>query len=404
MKMYKTKTTKSNKDFYLPIDDEGEIIAPIFSFLKHLSITGKSKNTLRTYCLHLLVFWQYLKDNNFDYIEFADKKSATNKGAYENLVDYRLYLLYPKLNDNVVPIGGIEPAREERTVNQMISSVINFYKFLAATDIVGPLPVVQQMAALQHMHGVLNQMFMTKKKATKNLLISNVHETELRYVSEDEFNRCWEACTSRRNRVIIGLMFYGGLRVSEVVGLNIEDLEDIAENVIHITYRDDLDNPDAAVKYDSVGDVVIPDKLRNEIIDYMSDDLRGIDTNYLIINFRGKNLGGAMRTDTIRDMITALGKKTGIQGLHPHAFRHGCAMRMLRAEIDMMKISNVLRHRHVETTAETYAKYDLSDKVKVQKELSEKLQQDFEPLGIDFEQLAMELWDEDDDREGDADE
>lgn len=397
MEMHKTKTSISNKTFYIPIDDDGKVIAPIFSYLKHLATTNKSKNTLRGKCLHLLTFWEYLKDNDFDYIEFVGKKTESNKGAYENLVDYKLYLLYPTIKDKVTPINGIEPVRKESTVNQMLSSVISFYRFLSDSDIVGTLPVVQQMNNLQHTNSMLSQMFMKKKKSVKSLLSSKIPETELRYVSEEDFNKCWKACTSRRNRIIIGLMFYGGLRVSEVVGLNLEDLKDIADNVIYIRLHDDSENPDAAVKYDSFGPVVITDKLRNEIIAYINEDLKGIDTNYLIVNFRGENLGGAMRTDTIRDMVEALGKRVGIHGLHPHAFRHGCAMRMLRAGIDMMKICDVLRHKNVQTTADTYAKYDLSDKIKVQKELSEKLQQDFEPLDVDFEELAEILREEDED-------
>lgn len=396
MKMHETKTSISNKTFYIPLDDDGKIIAPIFSYLKHLATTNKSHNTLRANCLNLLAFWEYLKDNNFDYIEFVGKKTESNKGAYENLVDYKLYLLYPTIKDNIIPIGGLKPARKESTVNQMLSSVISFYKYLSDADLVGTLPVVQQMSSLQHTHSMLSQMFIKKKKSVKSLLSSKIPETELRYVSEEDFNKCWKACTSRRNKIIIGLMFYGGLRISEVVGLNLVDLRDISDNVIHITLHDDINNADAALKYDSSGDVVIPDILRDEIIAYINNDLKGIDTNYLIINFKGKNLGGAMRADTIRDMVEALGNKAGIQGLHPHAFRHGCAMRMLRAGIDMMKISNVLRHRHVQTTAETYAKYDLRDKIEVQKKLSEKLQQDFEPLDVDFEQLAEMLREEDD--------
>lgn len=391
-----TCKTKSGKTFYMPVNNDGKVIEPVFLYLKHLAICNYSKNTIRQNCLNLLVFWQYLADNTFNYIEFVGKKSETCKGAYENLVDYKLYLLYPTLKDNVVPIGGLEPVRKESTVNQMLSSVISFYRFLSDADIVGSLPVVQQMNSLLHTHNMLSQMFMKKKKAVKSLLTSKVPEEELRYVTEEDFNKCWDACTSRRNRLIIGLMFYGGLRVSEVIGLNIEDLKDIANNVIHITRRDDPDNPDAATKYNSVGPVVITDKLRNEIVDYLNEDLKGIDTNYLIINFRGENLGGAMKADTIRDMVETLGKKVGIADLHPHAFRHGCAMRMLRADRDMMEISNVLRHKNVQTTAETYAKYDLPDKIRVQKELSEKLQQDFEPLNIDFEALAEMLGEEDD--------
>lgn len=397
MEMYAVKSN-SGKDFFLPIDDDGSPIGEIFLYLKHLAITNKSKNTIRANCLSLLQFWRYLRDKGFDYIEFVGPKSATCKGAYENLVDYKLYLLYPTLNADIIPIEGSKPARKESTVNQMLSSVICFYKFLCDADEVGPLPVIQQMNSLQHMHSMLGQMSMQKKKTIKSLLSSKVPEETLRYVSEDEFDRCWDACTCRRNRAIIGLMFYGGLRVSEVVGLNLGDLKDIARNYVYITLRSDPDNPDAAVKYNSTSPVVIPDRLRDEIISYINEDLRDVDTNYLFINFKGKNIGGAMRTDTINDMVAALGRKVGIAGLHPHAFRHGCAMRMLRAGMDMMKISIVLRHRHVQTTMDTYAKYDLSDKIEVQKELSDKLGKKFAPIDIDFEQFA-ELLREGDDNE-----
>lgn len=395
----KHEITASGKDFYFVVDDNGKIVVPIFSYLKHLAISNLSKNTIRTNCFHLMTFWKYIEEKNIDYIEFAGKKSATNKGVYENLVDYKLYLLYPTLKDNVIPIDGLKPARKERTVNQMLSSVICFYKYLSDAQLVAPLPVIQQMQSLQHTHSMLNQMFLSKKKAMKNLLYSKVPDEPIKSITEEEFDKCWDACTCRRNRVIIGLMYYGGLRVSEVVGLNIEDLKDIFKNVIYVTKRDDKENIDAAVKYNSVGPVVIDDKLRDEIITYLNEDLKGIDTNYLIINFKGQNIGGAMRTNTIRDMISHLGKKVGINGLHPHMFRHGCAMRLLRAGFDMKDIADKLRHKSIETTAQIYARYSLEDKIRVQEALSKKLDKDFAPYDIDFEKIVAILLEGDDDNE-----
>lgn len=396
MKMQK-QFTATGKEFYFVVDDDGKVVAPIFSYLKHLAISNMSKNTIRTNCLHLLAFWRYITAKEFDYIDFVGKKSKTNKGAYENLVDYKLYLLYPDLGSNVIPIDGIKAARKEKTVNQMLSSVICFYKYLSDAHLVEPLPVIQQMQSLQHTHSMLNQMFLTKKKAVKNLLYSKVPEEPVKSITEEQFNKCWDACTCRRNRVIIGLMYYGGLRVSEVVGLNIEDLQDIFKNVIHIVNRDDNNNIDAAVKYNSVGDVVIDDRLRDELITYMNEDLKGIDTNYLIVNLNGVNAGNPMKTSTIRDMVSHLGKKVGIEGLHPHMFRHGCAVRLLRAGFDMKDIADKLRHKSIETTAQVYARFNLEDKIKVQEELSQKLQQDFAPYDIDFDEIVNFLLEGDDD-------
>lgn len=399
MKIFETKS-KSGKVFYMPLDDDNKVIMPVYKYLENLAICGKSKNTLRKYCYHLLEFWKYLADNEFDYIEFAGGKSSTCKGFYDNLVDYRIHLLYPALKGKVTPIGGVERAREESTVNQMLSVVISFYQFLSDADIVGELHVIRQMGTMHHTHNMLNQMFLKKMETIKKSIVSSkVQEKKLRYVDEGEFNKCWDSCTSRRNRVIIGLMYYGGLRVSEVVGLNIEDLRDISENIVHIELRNDPDNKDAAVKNCSTGSVLITDKLRDEIVCYITEDLAYVDTNYLLINFKGSTAGGAMKTDTVREMVEALGKKVGIDCLHPHAFRHGCAMRMLRAGIDIAAISKFLRHKHIQTTADIYAKYDLSDKIRVQTELSEKLGESFAPLDIDFEKILEELFEGEEDDE-----
>lgn len=387
--------TDTGKDFWYLIDDNGNINAPVFTYLKHLAINKSSKYTIRNDCFDLKHYFEWLKLKNYDYIEVVGKKSETNKGCYENLVDFKLYLAYPTLNDKVIPVDGFKQVRKDSYINQIMYTVLSFYKFLEEQNIVESLPVISQMKRLQHSSSMLREMYMSKQKAKKYSLTTKVEEEPIRFISEDEFNLCWEKCTTRRNRVIIGLMFYGGLRVSEVVGLNIGDLRDIYMNVIHITKRIDPDNIDAAVKYNSVRDVVVDDRLRDEIIHYLNEDLKGIDTNYFIINFKGKNKYGPMRKDTIGDMLDGLKKKVQLPFLHAHMFRHGCAMRMLYAGMDMIEISDKLGHKSIQTTAQTYARYDLKKKIETQQKLSDKLKQDFQQLDIDFDEIAAFLKEDD---------
>ena len=51
-------------------------------------------------------------------------------------------------------------------------------------------------------------------------------------------------------------MFDAALRVSEVVGLHIADLKHLNEGRIDVVFREDPNNPDAAVKYRSEGYVL----------------------------------------------------------------------------------------------------------------------------------------------------
>lgn len=395
MDMVKTKT-KSGKIFYLPYDDDGKVIMPIYEFLKNMAMNNKSHNTIRNNCQYLLTFWKYLKDNDTNYIDFIGKKGT--KIAYENLTNYKLFLLYPNIHDKVTSIEGVKQARKESTVNQMMYSVMDFYQFLSDSSIVDDIPFITQRNTLIHSNSFLREMWLNKSKQKKFMLSSKVIQEEPEYITEEEFELCWENCTSRRNRVIIGLMYYGGLRVSEVVGLHIEDMRDIYKNIIYVTERKDADNPDAAVKYHSEGAVVIDDRLRDEIISYMNEDLHGIDTNYLIINFKGPNMCEPMRTDTIRDMIDELKKKTGLDCLHPHVFRHGCAMRMVSAGMDILSISGKLRHKNVSST-QVYTKLDLKAKIKAQEKLSRTLDEEFAPLDIDFDAITDYLTGDDDDEQ-----
>jgi len=394
MDMVKT-TTKSGKTFYLPYDDDNKIILPIYEYLKHMAISGCSKYTIRSNCSRLLIFWKYLKEHDMDYIEFIGRPNEPKKKAYDNLTNYQLYLLYPNIDDKVVPIDGHKQAREESTVNQMMSSVISFYHFLSESGIVEEIAFVTQRNVLAHSNSFLREMFINKKQQKKSMFSIKAKEKDPEYITSKEFDLCWDVCTSRVSRVIIGLMFSGGLRVSEVVGLHIEDMKDISNNVVHIVKRDDDNNPDAAVKYNSVGDIVVNERVKNEIIDYMIEDLRGIDTDYLIINSKGKNKYGPMRTDNIREMVENLGNKAGLKHLHPHMFRHGCAMDMLIHDMDLFSIAKQLRHRNVSTT-QIYAKMDITSLIAAHKKLSEAREESFEPYDIDMNEIAEYLLGDDD--------
>ena len=100
--------------------------------------------------------------------------------------------------------------------------------------------------------------------------------------------------TNPRNRIIIGLLFEGGLRVSELIGLNICDLKDINQGIVHIVKRDDPNNPDAAVKYNSIGDVFVSPALAKEINDFLNSSqgqqlkskINSADKNTLLKEFQ----------------------------------------------------------------------------------------------------------------------
>lgn len=328
------------------------------------------------------------------YIEIVTP--SKDKSVYDKLVDYRMYLLYENYDETIVPIGGFRQQRCDATVNQMMSTVLTFYSELALEEDIPELKLFKETSSIPHFHNFLNQMFLKKKKGKKNLLMAKVPQKLPKYITREQFNALWDVCKNRRDKIILGLGFYGGLRISETIGLNLEDLRDINQNIIYITRRDDPNNPDAFVKYDSVGSTVIPDKLRNEIIYYMNEDLQGIDTNYLIINFHGDRQYMPMRKSRIDSILKSLGKKASIENLHSHMLRHGCAVDMLTHGVDMVAISDKLRHKSINTTANVYAKLDLSAKTQIQETYCKNIGETLEQIGIDLNDIFEILGDDDD--------
>ena len=239
---------------------------------------------------------------------------------------------------------------------------------------------------------------MKKEKTFSNIFKERVPKKRIKYVTREQYNLLRSLANNQRDRIIIGLLFEGGMRVSEVIGLNIVDLKDIRNNKIFIRLREDPENPDAFVKYGSEGSIFISDTLRDEIIDYLQNVLCNIKTDYVIINLYSKiNRYKPMRRDTIEDIISRLGKKAGIDDLHPHMFRHGIAVDMLEKGCDMVQIKDKLRHRSISTTTNIYAEVNDKARKDAMTLYFNKIDTDFTPDAFSMNELADLLMKEDTD-------
>jgi integrase/recombinase XerD len=65
-----------------------------------------------------------------------------------------------------------------------------------------------------------------------------------------------------------------------------------------------------------------------------------------------------IRPDLVGDVVRRACEHAGLAGFTPHRLRHALASEMLAHGASLQEISQVLRHRHLSTTA-IYAKVDL---------------------------------------------
>ncbi|MDS0257214.1 site-specific integrase [Thermoplasmatales archaeon AK] len=135
-----------------------------------------------------------------------------------------------------------------------------------------------------------------------------------------------------RNRLIIEIFAFTGVRVGELEKINIEDIRD---GTLYI--RSEKGEKDRHVP--------LPERLLNDISTYvekyrMQSDQRALFTTD----------GGRMAYTYIRTMIKKVGTKLGMPQLHPHPFRHFYGTYMYKMTSDLRLVQMLLGHARIETT------------------------------------------------------
>ncbi len=145
-----------------------------------------------------------------------------------------------------------------------------------------------------------------------------------------------------RDQAIVEMLYGSGLRVSEAVGLDLEDV--------------DLASGTARVLGKGAKERVVPvgRKAASAVKEYLT--VRPLllrkgavlcDADALFINREGRRLS----VRAVQRMVRARGLMVGAkESLHPHALRHSCATHLLEGGADLRMIQDLLGHASLSTT------------------------------------------------------
>lgn len=150
-----------------------------------------------------------------------------------------------------------------------------------------------------------------------------------------------------RNKAILETMYSCGLRVSEVVGLQISCLY-LDVGFIRVIGKGDKERlvpvGSDAVKYMKI----YKDEIR------VHQPVQNGSTDILFLNKHGKGLSRVMIFYIIKD----LAKKAGIiKNISPHTFRHSFATHLVEGGADLRAVQEMLGHESI-TTTEIYTHLD----------------------------------------------
>lgn len=142
-----------------------------------------------------------------------------------------------------------------------------------------------------------------------------------------------------RNLLIIHLMLDAGLRKSEVINLNVNDI-DIDKNVIYI--NNSKYNKSRVIPLSSV----IKNLYNAYLIDREYSDIGLLNNTPLLIKSDDKRI----TSDTIKSLFRRLKKQSGIERIHPHLLRHTFATSYLMQKGNLEQLRIILGHSDYNVT------------------------------------------------------
>lgn len=199
----------------------------------------------------------------------------------------------------------------------------------------------------------------------KNSLISNKPKTIPKVVKQSDFVIFLDSVNLLRDKLILLILKEGGLRIGELLGIKLEDI-DFAEQGVWIRFRpDNINGSRAKAGFGRDRFVHLPSDLMALIDDYISSNWIKADSAYdylfLILNSRNPSHNGKpMKKTTIDSLFRYHTRKTGVH-IHPHQLRHTHATELVRSYIQSGEpinweyISKRLGHASVTTTMEIYS-------------------------------------------------
>jgi len=156
---------------------------------------------------------------------------------------------------------------------------------------------------------------------------------------------------AQRDRAMLELMYSSGLRLSELVALNMDEV-DLDDAIVGVTGKGNKR------RYVPIGRYAV-DALNRWL--QIRGGLASSEENALFVSRRGKRLGARAVQERLRQWAIRQGLPTHV---HPHMLRHSFASHLLESSGDLRAVQELLGHADIRTT-QVYTHLDFQHLAKV---------------------------------------
>jgi integrase/recombinase XerD len=213
-----------------------------------------------------------------------------------------------------------------------------------------PSTVKRSVVAVRSLHRFLAVEGTAPVDPAADVQVPRVPQGLPKALTEDEVTALIEAASgtdamARRDRAILEVLYGAGLRISELVGLSLADL-DLDDALLRVLGKGDKER------------VVPIGRMAKQALDAWLDPAgrdvlephqwaRRRDAEAVFLNARG----GRLSRQGAWGIVRKYGQKVGLGGrLTPHVLRHSCATHMLDHGADIRMVQELLGHASISTT------------------------------------------------------
>lgn len=281
-----------------------------------------------------------------DFLEHLEVESGRSKKTIEN---YELYLVrFYELAEEILGKSGVKPSEITQELLRKYRLKLNRYGSENGSD---DLKTITQAYHLIALRGFLKYLARRGIKSLDPSLVDLPHVirkqvTFLHYDEvEDMLNEIDLSTESGlRDRAIIELLYSGGLRVSELVGLN-RDSINLERREFMVRGKGSKDRP-----------IFISETCADRVRDYLdarTDSLPALFLNNSR-NLQAVDTSGNYRRMTARSVERIVEKYARLAGItkhvSPHTLRHSFATDLLMNGADLRSVQSMLGHADISTT------------------------------------------------------
>ena len=159
---------------YIVLDDNFKPVMEAVRFLKYLDSVGKSPNTQRAYAFDLVLFFRYMLSIQMPFMELC---SNADKGPVDILSSFIMWLQYPDYSKGLLHFGGEECARSNKTVNRIMSTVLEFYSYLASNNEIKQLECYKLQMSNSQLKPFLYELVKHKRQVMSSIFKTPVKDS-----------------------------------------------------------------------------------------------------------------------------------------------------------------------------------------------------------------------------------